>query len=189
MGKSKAVYLLLPAVFLILGLMSVSVAFAANAVKGQADVVAKDSGEVAGTSKLLRKDDGISFDIKTEVERNHAFTVWIKVNEPPTIVLFGAGGTSDGKGKLHLKGGLPTGPIPEPDEEVVTDDGDGVFDTPFTSKVTLVIRDHGPKIPGQVYYQTHSLNGGCLKGEPNYIDGVGKCKSVQQAVHTPANEG
>ena len=102
---------------------------------------------------------------------------------------YGPIGLSNKKGKAKFAGHLSTGPIPDADGVTVKSKGDGNFDTPFTSKVTLVIRDHGPKIPGQVYYQTHSLNGGCLWGEPNYIDGVGKCKSVQQAIHTPVNEG
>ena len=179
MGNSKAVYLLLPAVFLLVGLMSVSVAFAANAVKGQADVVAKVTDVVAGQSSLVRNANGISFSVETSMlEPGHAFTVWIKVYEPndKTIVLFGAGGTSDGKGKLHLKGGLPTGPV-------VTDDGDGVFNTPFTATITLKIRDHGPIIEDLVDEQTSTKNGGCQQQSDSAQDFW--CTTVQVAVHTP----
>jgi len=189
MIKSKAAHLAFPVLLLMAGLMSVSVAFAASSEKSKADVTVKGSDPVvvAGNSKLVRNANGISFTVETSMlEPGHAFTVWVKVHEPVgTIVTLFGGSLSDKKGEAKFGGHLSTGPIPDADGVTVKSSGDGNFDTPFTSKVTLVIRDHGPKIPGQVYYQTHSLNGGCLPGEPN--DGDGKCTSVQQAVHMPAN--
>ena len=39
--------------------------------------------------------------------------------------------------------------------------------------ITFVIRDHGPIIEDQVHDQTHSLNGGCRRGEPNSRENLG----------------
>ncbi len=147
MVKSKAVFLLLSAVLLLAGLMSVSVAFAGQVVEDDAYVFDKFSGEVVegAYSHLVRKDDEISFVILTYVEPEHAYTVWMKIHEPEgTIVLHAAGIKSDKKGKAAFAGALHTGPITDADGEIVKNSGDGNFDTPFTSKVTLVIRDHGP---------------------------------------------
>ncbi|MGH3647369.1 MAG: hypothetical protein ACRDTM_09355 [Micromonosporaceae bacterium] len=43
----------------------------------------------------------------------------------------------------------------------------------------LVIRTHGPAIPGMLDYQISSFNGGCAPGEPN----TGLCRNVQASVH------
>ena len=173
---------------LVLSALSTSTVFAHDALESEAHVLVKPNLQVvAGESDLVRNFDGISFEIETSrLEPGHAFTVWIKVHEPDgTIVVFGGGGLSGDDGEGEFEGHLSTGPIPDADGETVDKQGDGNFDTPFTSKVTLVIRDHGPVIPGQVHDQTHSKNGGCLPGEPNfdYFDGAGTCKSIQQAVH------
>ena len=182
MVTSKAVYLLLAALFLLVNLMSVSVAFAAKAAKSKADVVVKGSHEVAGESKLVRTNDKISFDIKTTMlPPQHAFSVWIKVHEKK-IITVGAGGFASGDdGVEGFNGALETGPIPDRDGVRIMKDGDGTFDTPLTSKITFVIRDHGPIIPEMVDEQTNTYDGGCRKGEPN----KGMCKSIQQSVHKP----
>ena len=172
-------------VVLLAGLLPVSIAFAHDALESEADVLVMPALEVvAGESKLVRDDNGISFEIETELlEPGHAFSVWIKVHETDgTIVVLGGGGLSDDDGEGEFTGGLSTGPIAEIDFETVKANGDGNFDTPLTSKVTLVIRDHGPIIPGQIHYQTHSLNGGCKIGEPN-VTPTGTCTSIQQSVH------
>lgn len=51
-----------------------------------------------------------------------------------------------------------------------------------TADVHLVIRTHGPAIPGLVDEQLGTFNGGCLAGEPN----VGMCKNLFGSAHEVA---
>ena len=177
MGKRKVASLGVVVVVLLAGLLSVSIAFAASAQKSTADVKVKSSGEVAGKSTLVRNANGISFTIKTTMlEPGHAYSVWIKVFEDTgTIVVADSGGIASKDGTGNFAGSLATG---------VIEGGDGAFDTPFTSEVMLVVRDHGPKIPGQINDQTHTKNSGCREGEANETPTF-TCTSVQSTVPTP----
>ncbi|HUC73771.1 MAG TPA: hypothetical protein VMS04_00675 [Vicinamibacterales bacterium] len=59
---------------------------------------------------------------------------------------------------------------------MVLSSGDGFFDQPRTDMVVVIIRHHGPPIPGSISQQTGSFNFGC---------GVGGCQNVQRAVFLP----
>jgi len=196
MGKRKVVFLGLLVVVLLAGLLPVSIAVAASAQHSTADVTVKASGELAGESTLVRNANGISFTIKTtKLVPGNAYSVWIKVFEDDfkdgpgkkvdgTIVVANSGGIAGKDGHGNFAGSLAIGTIGEADGEKIVSRGDGTFDTPFTSRVKLVVRDHGPKIPGQVNDQTHTKNSGCREGEPNETPTF-ECTSVQSAVHKP----
>ena len=196
MGKRKVVYLGLLVVVLLAGLLPVSIAFAARAQHSTADVTVKGSNPktVAGESTLVRNANGISFTIQTTMlEPGNAYSVWIKVFEDNfvdadgnivPIVVADSGGLAAKDGTGRFAGHLSTGVIGEADGVTIVNRGDGTFDTPLTSEVMLVVRDHGPKIPGQVNDQTHTKNSGCREGEANETPSF-TCTSVQSTVHKP----
>ncbi len=185
---------LIISVFLGLGATTV---FAMGAQHDTADVVphliggepqVECDGGVCGASTLVRNSNGVSFTIDTSfLGDQHAFTVWMLVDDFGTtdaerggyeIALRVDGGISQKDGDGHFAGHLSSGELPPVDivpPKNVLRTGDGSFDDPWNSKIRLVLRDHGPKLPGHIFEQTNFVNGGC---NPT-------CVSIQETIHMP----
>lgn len=164
---------------------------------------------VVGSSTLHRNANGISVNFKAEeVMPGHTFTVWWVVwNAPeecdgpcddpdffnPDVlveVLYAGGNVAGNNGKInisaHLNEGDDSGSVNElfglPDVE-----GGALIDA-LTAEVHVVLRSHGPKIPGMVNEQISSYVGGC--DDPfaflpftEVPDEPGECGDIYFAVH------
>jgi hypothetical protein len=151
-------------------------------------------------SALVRTDDGVSMTFHTTgLTPGTAATVWwVFFNNPsacrlgmfgatcglgdlanPEVqasVQFAAGHVIGGEGVANYGGHFSVGATP-----VCAGFGlpcAGLLDA-RRADVHLVVRTHGPAIPGLVDEEISSFNGGCLTGEPN----VGLCRNLQASVH------
>ncbi|MDT8342672.1 MAG: hypothetical protein RQ751_14270, partial [Longimicrobiales bacterium] len=138
---------------------------------------------VAGTASLNRNRNGATFTYRAaELEPGHTYTVWWVVFENPAacgedgcngadLLTEGVGGTVFGPAAGGIAGedGRATfaGSSLTPPSEVLdlngdgVPDGDGSLDDTQGAEVHLVVRDHGPAIPGRVPEQIGSFLGGC----------------------------
>ena len=151
-------------------------------------------GTVAGaSSKIIRTDKGITVSVKTTVDPG-AYTMWLLVwnnpedcmfgknnpdaglrchpgmGDPPSCVLFGAGHVGGENGVLnytgHQQAWVPGGG---------PDCGNGLTN-PRGADVHAAVRSHGPKVPGNIDAQIHTVGGGC--GPTAFA-----CLEVQAAPH------
>ena len=144
------------------------------------------SGQIVGTSQLLRTEEGIAFKLDTTgLIPGGGYTMWVLIDEndntaggPPAVQPFeirlqigGEFAASDGSGQFSSF--LRAGPIPPHlGQNEVTAADDGFFDDPEEANILLVVRAHGTAISGLEYEQTHFFDGG---GVPSM--------SVQHAMH------
>jgi hypothetical protein len=169
------------------------------------------SGSVAPEAQatLVRRPDGVSFGIRTELLRpNHAYTVWfVVINNPsacaatpcsgPDIVLnpatdsqvaYGAGHVSGGRGMAGFAGSFQAGAI-----EGWLPDG-GLWD-PMTAEIQLVLNDHGTMLPAYLPEMTHTYRAGCTdasipgifpdSARADGTPGPNACQLYQVAVFSP----
>ena len=131
---------------------------------------------VVGSAHLVRNDNGITCVIDTSgLVPGDVYSVWWVM--PDEALVFNAtGGIAGADGTGHFAGHASTGPVGPVDGSVVLSSGDGFFDQPRTDTVTVIIRHHGPPIPGMINDQKGSFNTGC---------GAGGCKNIQKATFTP----
>jgi hypothetical protein len=134
------------------------------------------TGAGVGSAELVRNNNGITCVIHTSgLVPGDAYSVWWVI--PTEMLIFNAsGGIAGGDGTATFAGHASTGPVGPVDGSVVLSNGDGSFDQPRTDTVTVIIRHHGPPIPGSINQQTGSFNFGC---------GSGGCKNVQIATFVP----
>jgi hypothetical protein len=134
------------------------------------------TGTVVGSADLVRNNNGITCVIHTSgLVPGDAYSVWW-VMPDESLTYNASGGIAGGDGTATFAGHASTGPVGPADGSVVLSNGDGSFDQPRTDTVTVVIRHHGPPIPGSINQQTGSFNFGC---------GSGGCKNVQIATFLP----
>jgi len=153
--------------------------------------------ENVGTSKLVRNQNGVSFNVKTTgLDKGNAYTLWVVIfNNPegcndngcnddefedPALfaaagidVLHGAGSLAGGTGKATFSGNRSEG---DNSGSIIGADSPGLIDSEL-AEIHLVVRDHGSKIPGSIQEQIGTFNGGC---PPN------SCEDIQFAVHLPS---
>jgi hypothetical protein len=129
-----------------------------------------------GNAQLVRNDNGITCIIHTSgLVPGDVYSVWWVI--PTEFLTFNAtGGIAASDGTATFAGHASTGPIGPVDGSVVLSNGDGSFDSPRTDTITVIVRHHGPPIPGIVNQQMGSFNTGC---------GTGGCKNVQYATFLP----
>lgn len=134
------------------------------------------AGTVVGSADLVRNNNGITCVIHTSgLVPGDAYSVWWVV--PDEALIYNAsGGLAGGDGTATFAGHASVGPVGPVDGSVVLSNGDGSFDQPRTDTVTVIIRHHGPPIPGMINQQTGSFNTGC---------GAAGCKNVQIATFVP----
>ena len=161
------------------------VATAASAQQADIDPgeVVDITGEpVEGTGAIIiRTDHGISFIVMTsDLTPGDAFSVWVVIVEPDDdLFVFNiAGGMANANGDLNFGAHVSTGTVPEANGLNIFLGG-GEFDHPRDAAIHLVIRTHGPVIPGMQMAQFGTLNGGCNAGEPN----EGLCECVQRVFY------
>ena len=149
---------------------------------------------IEGASSTLRRTpNGISWTLKTsELNASHVHTVWVVVfNNPDESSGLDDLSKPEVAATLAYGGGLVVGPTGEATFSGHLQEGDTSgfpLDSPFVeipgrdlglvdasqADIHLVIRDHGPKIPGRVGEQIGSFSGGC---------DVNACANVQFAAH------
>ncbi len=140
-----------------------------------------------GTSRLLRTDEGIAFELfTTQLVPGSPNSLWLFIDEnsaelggPPGLERFEIrlntdGRFADGAGEARYSGFLPSGSLPSADGMSVLATDDGSFDDPEEAAILLLVRAHGPAIPGMEFQQTTNVNGGC---PPN------ACVTIQEALH------
>ncbi len=134
------------------------------------------AGTVVGSAELVRNDNGITCVIHTSgLVPGDAYSVWW-VMPDESLIYNASGGIAGGDETATFAGHASVGPVGPVDGSVVLSNGDGLFDQPRTDTVMVIIRHHGPAIPGSVNQQTGSFNFGCAGGG---------CKNVQKATFVP----
>lgn len=155
-----------------------------------------DGGPIPGAGALLvANDGGVTLRVNTVEVAPEAHTVWWVVFNNPEFcqdpfaagmecgagdlenaavqasVLYAAGNVTGSSGRSSYGARLNVG-----------DDSEALFGPgllrPRTAEIHVVIRTHGPAIPGMVHEQISTFNGGCEDGQPN----EGLCDDVQFAV-------
>jgi len=132
------------------------------------------SGNIVGSATLHRSKNSITGNIKTSgLTPGNAYTVWIIIFHAGDVfidVLYGTGHVvgSDGTANfsVHLNEGDNSGSLVG---------GAGLTDAQ-SEGIHLLIRDHGPAIPGMVDEQIHTVGGGCDQNT---------CEDVQHAIFMP----
>ena len=135
------------------------------------------TGEVLGSAKLLRTDGGLSLELVTNNLVSHdAYTMWwILSNADGSFQLItnASGGLASADGRGTFASHVSVGELPPVDGLLTLAAVGDSFDDPFGVSVQIVVRSHGPVIPGKQFEQTHWYPGGC---PPN------NCEDVQQAL-------
>jgi hypothetical protein len=145
------------------------------------DSTGRPAGDAVGSSRLVRDDTGLSFEITTSrLTPLDVYTVWWMVSRPDNQLLYmgnAGGGLALPDGTASFAGHLPVGLLPAANGKSVIVAAPGVvFDNPRQVKVTFVIREHGPIILDRLVEQLTTIDGG---SPPN------TCRDVQTCVHTP----
>lgn len=159
-----------------------------------------------GSSKITRTANGANSVLHTSgLEPGHAHTMWMVVFNVPdecattpctgddvapgtaamVDVIYVAGHVVGGSGKATFSGRRAAG---DNSKSVFADLGapaPGLID-PLTAEMHLVVRTHGPKVPGQVSSQIHTFEGTCTPGSSFGLgDGGNECEDIQFAIHSP----
>ena len=165
-------------------------------------------GAEVGSARLTRTDDGvIALFESTAAIPGHTYTLWWVVwNDPAKCqnypqpcddadfgiadqvkveVMFASGGIALADGSIAMSGHLS--------ENDISGSINGLFELPNfgglndaeTAEVHLVLRSHGPQIPGQTGAQISTYGGGCQVELPPFAAvpmAVGECADIQFAV-------
>lgn len=141
---------------------------------------------VSGASSVLhRNKNGITVNFKTDgLIPGNAYTLWWiifdnpEIPGPPTLNTAAVGHIVGASGKGNFSAHLNPGPN---------------FTNPLTAEVHLILRSHGPAVPGMIPDQIHTWDEGCdpeltpPTGPGNIwsdSDEVGSCIDVQVAMHS-----
>jgi len=179
------------------GVLYLSLAYPLPAIAGQpqkADVIDIASGAVVGTSQLVRSPNGVAMNLRTTgLDPGAAYTVWWVIfnnpefcedfcNEPdlfnPDVLATVLGATGhvighDGVGNFAAY--LAEGDTSDVAPFGLPGDAVGLIDS-TQAAIHLVVRTHGPPIPGHVKEQISTFGGGC---------DVNACEDQQFAAHAP----
>jgi hypothetical protein len=177
-----------------------------------------DASRVSGgSSTLVRTQEAISASLQTlDLEPGNVYTMWwVIFNNPekcehpiPDIsscglddvlgqplgetpvqvsVQYAAGNIVGETGTVNFGAYLQEGELPEQPGQLVF--GPGLIDAKKAA-VHLVVRDHGPAIPGMVEDQLTTFGGGCTaETDPTGVGphGPNECADIQFAAHEPYN--
>ena len=191
---------------------SISDKSTSKANKSTVDVTNPILDIVTGSSSLLRKSNGITVNYKTTgLTPGYAYTLWWVIwNNPQECliegecsdldfgnaaavgvdVLYAAGHVVGNSGVGNFSGHLNAGD----DSGSIND----LFGLPpagglqsgktYSAEVHLVLRSHGPAIPGEVNEQISGYLGGCTTFFDPFTlipDAVGECGDIEFAIHPP----
>ena len=150
------------------------------------------------SSQLVRTNKGLSITINTTGLAPGAYTTWWVIDEqqPGTyakefeVLINAGGGTVGPDGEFNFTGFLPVDVLPDVDWVKVLRNGDGEFDTPWTARVQVVVRNHGPVVEALAQAQATEWLGGCSNTAPpgagEYTSGTFVCYDPQWTfVHEP----
>ncbi len=130
--------------------------------------------DVVGHSMIKRNRNGITAQLETTVvPAGHAVTIWAVYDNMP--------GMDGGTGVARLAGRVVGGGVAHFADRLragaTKDLLRGVpLTNPLGAEITLIVRTHGPPIPGQVDDQIHTVGGGC---------DMFPCEDLARAVHMP----
>jgi len=174
----------------------------------QEDGEYEDEDEVDGASAtLLRTHNNVRMTIKTlDLDPHDTYTVWwVIFNKPENCtddtdisecglgdlnpltnpsILYAAGHVVGGNGKGNFAGSLREGDLSgcQPPWDDFGLCGDGLEDAQ-NAAIHLLVRTHGPKIPGMVNDQINTFAGGCTPGSSFGVgDGTNVCVDQQAVV-------
>jgi hypothetical protein len=176
-------------------LVSSTVVYAAPAERSTVPVhpFGDPSSDIEGSSStLVRTDNGVSMTVRTSELDAGTYTIWWVIFNNPSqcsdgvcgeddvlpppgntnagvSVVFATGNVVGGSGKGNFGAALRVG------DASGALFGPGLTD-PWGAEIHLIVRYHGPIIPGMVDDQIHTLMGGCSLFE---------CVDVQMALHLP----
>ena len=114
---------------------------------------------VFGESTVMRTENGITASLTVSGLPPGAYTFWMRVDAPGVAPAAGrlAGHVVGESGNATFSGHVKTG-------DVVGDPSipglEGTLQDPLHAKITLVVRSHGPAVPGQIFEQTHTFQPG-----------------------------
>ena len=152
-----------------------------------------DNPVVTGTTKITRNENAVSMTLKAEgLVPGHAYTAWWVVwnypeycdgpcDDPDIVnpdvqaeVIYATGHVAGSSGKGNFGASLDendaTGSI---NEEFFGLPSYGGLHDAMHADIFVVLRSHGPAIPGQVNEQISTYAGGCNPDDPNYNGGHG----------------
>lgn len=166
-----------------------------------------DSDRQVGRSSLLRNRNGVHSWIETgELEPGHAITIWLVIfNAPENCTgpcdmadLFDlntlpdavwAGGTVVGKsGRVRVVGHVRKGDLSGTTNPPFGFPPIGLIE-PMRAELHLVVKTHGPVIPGLEREMTTTYGGGCDDAPPGLgTPGPNSCAEIQFSEHKPPTE-
>jgi hypothetical protein len=112
-------------------------------------------GDLVGVSALLRTDKGVSMVLMADDLPPGAYTLWTRVDAPGMGPISGflAGHVVGEDGVLNFAAHISAGEVLSGNPGLPS----GAFQDPQNAKITLVVRYHGPAVPGSIYEQTHTF--------------------------------
>jgi len=164
--------------------------------------------QVIGQALLKRQATGITMKYETTgLIPGHTYTIWWVVwNKPENClafpgacdapdfenaeaveveVMYAAGKIADHHGNATFSGHLNIDNASDSINDLFGFSSFGGLKDPVTAEVHLVLRSHGPAIPGQVHNQLTSYQGGCTTYLPDFTevpDEEGECADLHFAV-------
>lgn len=177
-----------------------------------AEVIDAVNGIVAGSAKLVRTDSKVSMTATIEgLDPGYAYTMWWVIWNVPgncatpnacsdddfgiadavqVEVIYAAGHVAGGSGKATFGGSLKEN---DNSKSINADFGlpdYGGLQDARAAEVHLVLRSHGPAVPGIIDEQIHTYGGGCddYYGFPPFTeipDEVGECGDYMFAIFSP----
>jgi hypothetical protein len=186
------------------------------ATNSQVDIINAINGQVEGESTLHRSKNGLTVNYHaTDLTPGYAYTLWWVIWNRPDLcgtenqcavtdfldpdvevdVLYAAGHVIGASGKGHFSARLNAGDISESiyDIQGLPQPYGLQLGNSLSAEVHMVLRSHGPAVPGIVNEQINSYTGGCPNdglyyGFPPFTeipDEIGECGDYQFAIHPP----
>lgn len=172
-----------------------------------------DPATQVGVSTLVRNKDNVLTTVSTSgLTPGHTMTLWwVVINNPaaceyqggeldgvpcnmpdlfnPEVqaaVLFADGDVVNAGGRATFTSRLYEGEAPGSIADLLGIPAISMFDA-NAAEIHLVVRSHGPAIPGQVEEQLGSFAGGCTEfmNPPSVPATEGQCADIQFSVHQP----
>jgi hypothetical protein len=121
-------------------------------------VLFTDHSVVVGESTLIRTENGVTAHLTASGLAPGVYTFWMKVEIPGVGTIAGrlAGHVVGQDGILNFSAHVSVGEVLSRNPDFPS----GPLQDPLHSKITLVVRSHGPADPGRIYEQTHTFEPG-----------------------------
>jgi len=158
------------------------------------------------SSKVTRNGSGATSTLHTSgLTPGYAYTLWMVVFNVPgecattpcgeadvapgtsavVDVVYVAGNVAGGSGKATFSGRRAAGDNSGSVFAQLSAPAPGITD-PHGAEMHLLVRDHGPAIPGQIPNQIMTFGGGCtLESSFGLGDGDYTCEDIQFSIHLP----